>query len=99
MTNVSDDVRRARGLIQGAYSKLIGRFGSESAVIEDLVEALGLLKGLTDEDIKPKRKAKAEAPSTAEPEKASEPEPGEAQPVEPAPPEPKRRATRRTTRK
>ena len=49
-----DDVRRARGLIQGAYSKLLGRFGSESDALESLVEALGLLKGLTDEDIKPK---------------------------------------------
>ena len=73
MTAQVDNVRKARSRIQFAYSHLIGRFGSESDALEALVEALELLKGLSDEDIKPK--------------------------AEDAPPEPKRRATRRTTRK
>ena len=49
-----DKVRQARNRIQFAYSRLIGRFGSESDVIEALVEGLNLLKGLSEEDIKPK---------------------------------------------
>ena len=49
-----DKVRQARNRIQFAYSRLIGRFGSESDVIEALVEGLELLKGLSEEDIKPK---------------------------------------------
>ena len=53
MTEQVDSARKARGRIQFAYSRLIGRFGPESDVIEALVEGLGLLKGLTDEGIKP----------------------------------------------
>ena len=49
-----DKVRQARNRIQFAYSRLIGRFGSESDVIEALVEGLNLLKGLSEEDVKPK---------------------------------------------
>ena len=54
MTEQVDNVRKARGHIQFAYSRILGRFGPESDVIEALVDALGLLKGLSDEDIKPK---------------------------------------------
>ena len=38
------DLRRARGLIQQAYSKIINRFGTESEVLGMLTEALALIK-------------------------------------------------------
>lgn len=38
------DLRRARGLIQQAYSKVLGRFGTQSEVLDLLSEALKLIK-------------------------------------------------------
>ena len=83
MTAQVDNVHKARSRIQFAYSRIIGRFGSEADVIEALVEGLELLKGLSDEDIKPK--GKALPPDIS----------GDITTIE----KPKRRATRRTTRK
>lgn len=59
-----DSVRSARNCIQFAYSRLIGRFGPESDVIEALVEGLNLLKGLSEEDVKPKAAPKSPATRT-----------------------------------
>lgn len=44
MTKQLSDLRRARGLIQGAYSKIIGRFGTQSEILDLLTEALTLIK-------------------------------------------------------
>jgi hypothetical protein len=38
------DLRRARGLIQQAYSKIIGKFGTNTEVLDLLTEALSLIK-------------------------------------------------------
>jgi hypothetical protein len=38
------DLRRARGKIQEAYSKIIGRFGTQSEILDLLTEALALIK-------------------------------------------------------
>ena len=62
-----DKVRQARSRIQFAYSRLIGRFGSESDVIEALVEGLELLKGLSEEDVKPPVEAPPEPKRRAAP--------------------------------
>lgn len=44
MTKQLSDLRRARGKIQEAYSKIIGRFGTQSEILDLLTEALALIK-------------------------------------------------------
>src|SRR6185295_851522 len=45
MTKQLTDLRRARGLIQQAASKIIGSFGTKTEVLDLLSEALKLIKG------------------------------------------------------
>jgi hypothetical protein len=40
------ELRRARGKIQEAYSKIIGKFGRTSDILDLLTEALALLKSV-----------------------------------------------------